>query len=64
MEKKKKEFTTTPEIYPKCSLGFSVNIINEHRVTVLSPINSIQFLTGGILGFMQMKDWILCYTSW
>lgn len=52
---------TFPEICPKCSLGSSDNIINEYPVTVLSPINSIQFSTGGILGFMQMKDWILCY---
>lgn len=50
------------EICPKCSLGSSDNIVNEHPVTVLSPINSVQFSTGGILGFMQMKDWILCYT--
>lgn len=53
---------TIPEICPKCSLGSSDNIINEHRVTVLSPINSIQFQTSGILGFMQMENRFFFFT--
>ena len=40
-QKGKKECTTILEIRPKCSLGSSDNIINEHEVTVSSSINSV-----------------------
>lgn len=40
-QKGKKECTTILEIRPKCSLGSSDNIINEHQVTALSSINSV-----------------------
>lgn len=46
----------------KCSLDSNDNIINELLVTVLSPINSLNFQTGGILGFMLMEGRILFYT--
>lgn len=44
------------KICPKYALYYSNTIINEHRVTFISPINSWRGLAGGILGFMQMKN--------
>jgi len=43
------------KICPKYALRYGNNIINEHRVTFISPINSWRVLAGGILGFMQMR---------
>lgn len=46
----------------KCSIHSNDYITNELLVTVLSPIDSLKFQTGGILGFMLMEGRILFYT--